>query len=191
MLAEHAADRDSPIPAFAEMGSSNPAIVTPGAAAARQDEVAALLAGAIVNSAGQLCTKPGLVLVPEGSAGAAFADALSTQVAGSDAGPLLSASISERYDASVGEMAAIAELQPLSGQSRERPEGDAIPPLWSTTVRSAATIERIREEVFGPAAVLITYKNSDDLLEFLGGTEGQLSASIFSEAQKRNSGGVS
>ena len=180
-LAAHAADRDAPIPVFAEMGSSNPAVVTPGAAAERPDEVASLLAGGIINSAGQLCTKPGLVLVPAGSAGAAFADALVAQVAAADAGPLLSAGISERYDGSVAEMNAIPELTPLSDEVRERPDGDATPHLWSTDVGSATSIDRIREEVFGPAAVLIAYRETDELLHFLGGTEGQLSASIFSQ----------
>lgn len=180
-LAGHAADRDAPIPVFAEMGSSNPAVVTPGAAAERPEEVASLLAGGIINSAGQLCTKPGLVLVPAGPAGSAFADALAAQVAAADAGPLLSAGISDRYDSSVEEMDAISELTPLSGEDRDRPDGDATPHLWSTDVASASSIDRIREEVFGPAAVLIRYEDAAELLNFLGGTEGQLSASIFSE----------
>lgn len=181
ILAEHAGNRDTPIPVFAEMGSSNPAVVTPATAAGRPEEVASILANAVINSAGQLCTKPGLVLVPAGPAGTTFAEALSERVAASDAGPLLSASTADRYHRSVEEMDSIAELEPVPGGERERPEGDAIPHLWSTTVASATGIDRIREEVFGPAAVVITYEDADELLEFLGGTEGQLSASIFSE----------
>lgn len=180
-LAEHAGNRDAPIPVFAEMGSANPAVVTRGAAEERPEEVASQLAGAIINSAGQLCTKPGLVLVPAGSAGSALVDALAEQVSASDPGPLLSTGISERYELSVQEMAAIPELTTLSGEIPERPDGDAPPHLWSTDVRSASAIDRIREEVFGPAAVLVAYEDTDELLEFLGGAEGQLSASIFSE----------
>ncbi|MFN8113070.1 MAG: aldehyde dehydrogenase family protein [Solirubrobacterales bacterium] len=180
ILAEHAGKRAAPIPVFAEMGSSNPAIVTPAAAQDRAEEVAALLAGAVVNSAGQLCTKPGLVLVPAGDAGISFAETLAARVATSDPGPLLSASTSDRYDSSVAEMNAISELKSLSGGGTDQSGDDATPHVWLTTAASAASVDRIREEVFGPAAVLITYEDTDELLEFLSGTEGQLSASIFS-----------
>jgi NADP-dependent aldehyde dehydrogenase len=180
-LAEHAGKREAPIPVFAEMGSSNPAIVTPAAAEGRPEEVASLLADAVLNSAGQLCTKPGLVLVPAGDAGTAFAETLAARVATSDTGPLLSTSTTNRYDSSVAEMAAIPDLTSLSGEGRDRPDGHAKPQIWLTTVASATAIDRVRAEVFGPAAVLITYEDTGDLLEFLGVTEGQLSASIFSE----------
>lgn len=181
ILAEHASKREAPIPVFAEMGSSNPAIVTPAAAEERPEEVASLLADAVVNSAGQLCTKPGLILAPAGDTGTAFAKALAARIAAADPGPLLSSSTSDRFGKSVAEMDAISELVALSGEGRDRPDGDATPHLWSTTVASASAIDRIREEVFGPAAVLITYGDTGELLDFLADAEGQLSVSIFSE----------
>lgn len=180
-LAEHSKGREKPIPVFAEMGSSNPAVVTTAAAEQRPDEVVSMLADAVINSAGQLCTKPGLVLVPAGSAGAAFSSALAARVATADPGPLLSDSTATRYEGSVTEMSAISELELLSNGDGERPAGHATPHLWSTTAESATEVERIRAEVFGPAAVLISYDGPDELLEFLGGLEGQLSASIFSQ----------
>ena len=65
-LFDTAARREVPIPVFAEMGSLNPVAVTPAALAARAPGIAAALAGTVLTSAGQLCTKPNLVLVVEG-----------------------------------------------------------------------------------------------------------------------------
>ena len=78
-LMDAAAARPDPIPVYAEMGSLNPVFVFPSAL----DDPAwpATLAGAVTGSAGQLCTKPGLVVVPDTPAGAAFADRLVAAIA--------------------------------------------------------------------------------------------------------------
>ena len=65
-LVDAAARRDVPIPVFAEMGSINPLVVTPAALERRGGEIGQSLAGAVLGSAGQLCTKPNLVLAVEG-----------------------------------------------------------------------------------------------------------------------------
>jgi len=64
-LFDLAAARPEPIPFFGELGSLNPVVVTPAAALARGPQIAHQLAASISGSAGQLCTKPNLVFVPE------------------------------------------------------------------------------------------------------------------------------
>jgi NADP-dependent aldehyde dehydrogenase len=73
-LFDRAARRPRPIPVYAEMGSTNPAVVTRAALAARADAIGAALVTAITGAAGQLCTKPGVVLVPAGAEGDAFTE---------------------------------------------------------------------------------------------------------------------
>jgi NADP-dependent aldehyde dehydrogenase len=65
-LARIAADREVPIPFYAEMGSLNPVFVTPGALAARGDEIASGYVGSFTLGVGQFCTKPGLLFLPRG-----------------------------------------------------------------------------------------------------------------------------
>src|SRR5690606_17008956 len=67
-LHDRAAARPAPIPFFGELGSINPVVVTADADAARGAELAAGLAGSFQLGAGQFCTKPGVVFVPDGSA---------------------------------------------------------------------------------------------------------------------------
>src|SRR6202046_535048 len=51
-----AAARPSPIPVFAEMGSTNPVFVLPGALAARGEQIAEGLFGSFTLGGGQMCT---------------------------------------------------------------------------------------------------------------------------------------
>ncbi|TPX03431.1 aldehyde dehydrogenase family protein, partial [Schumannella luteola] len=67
-LLDRCTARAKPIPFYGELGSLNPVVVTPEADAARGAELAAGLAGSFQLGDGQFCTKPGLVLVPAGSA---------------------------------------------------------------------------------------------------------------------------
>ncbi|WP_024773127.1 aldehyde dehydrogenase family protein, partial [Aquimarina macrocephali] len=57
-----AANREEPIPVFAEMGSVNPVIITPEAITKRADEIATTYANSITVGTGQFCTNPGLIL---------------------------------------------------------------------------------------------------------------------------------
>ena len=64
-LMKLAAERPEPIPCYSEMGSVNPVFVLPGALNKRGVAVAAGLQASFTLGAGQFCTKPGLVLVPQ------------------------------------------------------------------------------------------------------------------------------
>ena len=61
-LSKMAAEREQPIPVFAEMSSINPVIVLPQALAARGSTVAKDLAASVTLGGGQFCTNPGLVI---------------------------------------------------------------------------------------------------------------------------------
>jgi NADP-dependent aldehyde dehydrogenase len=61
---------------WVEMGSINPVVLLPGALAERGGEIAAELTMSVTSSAGQFCTKPGLVFFVGDAAGNAFAAAV-------------------------------------------------------------------------------------------------------------------
>src|SRR5690554_2950639 len=65
MLADIAAARPTPIPFFGELGSVNPAFVTRAALAASAEAIADGFVTSVSGSAGQLCTKPGFLFVPD------------------------------------------------------------------------------------------------------------------------------
>ena len=66
-LLDLANNRPEPIPFFGEMGSVNPVFVTANAAERRSADIARGLIDSFTLGAGQFCTKPGVVFVPEDS----------------------------------------------------------------------------------------------------------------------------
>ncbi|NEE36145.1 aldehyde dehydrogenase family protein, partial [Streptomyces sp. SID7982] len=106
-LFDAAAARPVPIPFHGELGSLNPVLVTPGAAAERAEEVARGLAASVTLGTGQFCVKPGLVLVPAGEAGDRLVTALTAAVSDTEAGVLLDTRIRDAFLAGVGERAAL------------------------------------------------------------------------------------
>src|SRR5450432_3388688 len=61
-LFDAAAARAVPIPVYAEMGSTNPVFILPGALKERAPSIAAGLHQSVTLGAGQFCTKPGLLI---------------------------------------------------------------------------------------------------------------------------------
>ena len=88
-LVRAAAAREEPIPVHAEMGSLNPFVVLPDAAAARTDAIAEQVAASVTLGVGQFCTKPGLLLVPDDEAGAALVEGVVSRLGGASPGPML------------------------------------------------------------------------------------------------------
>ena len=98
-LARIAAERPVPIPFHGELGSVNPVVVTEKAAAERPDQIGQDLAGAVLLGAGQFCTKPGLLLVPEGKDGDRVVSALGTAIT---AAPVTPSTVNPAKGAAVG-----------------------------------------------------------------------------------------
>ena len=67
-----AAQRPEPIPVYAEMGSTNPVFILPGAMAEHKEAIAKGLAGSITLGVGQFCTNPGLVFMEQSEATESF-----------------------------------------------------------------------------------------------------------------------
>jgi NADP-dependent aldehyde dehydrogenase len=70
-LYDAAALRPEPIPVFAEMGSSNPVFLLPGALQERAEAIARGFAASVTLGSGQFCTNPGLVVLVDTPAASA------------------------------------------------------------------------------------------------------------------------
>jgi NADP-dependent aldehyde dehydrogenase len=172
-LARLCAERDVPIPFFGELGSVNPGVVLPGAASSRADEVASGYAASLTLGAGQFCTNPGLLFVPEDPS---LLAAIAAAVAQSSGGPMLSGRIFGAYRDAVAATAGQPGVTVLAaGQPGEGPWG-ATPQLFSTTLKEFTPA--LAREQFGPAGVIVTYPSVADLLPVLAALPGNLAASL-------------
>jgi len=164
--------REVPIPFYGELGSINPVFVTAAAAHSRAPEIAAGLLGAVSSSAGQLCTKPGLVAVPQESA--VLAELIHTGPV--PTGELLNEAIAAGFSAAVEQVRAHPEVRVLTGGG----PGQAL--VLTTTARSVlADRAALMREMFGPATLVATYRDTAELLELARSLHGELTVSVFGD----------
>lgn len=169
-LHDIAASRADPIPFFGELGSINPVVVTPAADAARGAELAAGLAASFTLGSGQLCTKPGVVLVPRDST---FLKALPAHVP-TDERVLLTTHMAESFVSGAGALAAVPGVRLVAGG-----RGGIEPTVLAADARVAWEHPALLDEVFGPVTVVLEY--DDDLLQVLRLLEGALTATLHAE----------
>jgi acyl-CoA reductase-like NAD-dependent aldehyde dehydrogenase len=181
-LMDRAAARPAPIPVYAEMGSLNPVVLTSGALAARGDAIAAALTRSVSDFGGQLCTKPGLVLVPDDDAGAAFTTTLVGELAARAPEVLLNAGIA------AGLRTGLDALDGAPGVERLTDDDDggaagfrARPAAYRAPAAALGDVAALAEEHFGPAVVLLTYTSLDEAAGALERAGGQLTATVHAE----------
>ncbi|MBP2412830.1 NADP-dependent aldehyde dehydrogenase [Arthrobacter stackebrandtii] len=176
-LFDLATSRPDPIPFYGELGSVNPVFVTEAAAAARGAEIAAGFVASYTMGAGQFCTKPGILLVPAGSA-------MVSELAGTARpapAPLLNDRIAQGYADSLQGLLAHDAVSPLGGTGGTT----SSPPAPALNVTTAAALladpEGLIRECFGPSALVAAYDSEAELLEVAGVLDGQLTATIQGE----------
>jgi NADP-dependent aldehyde dehydrogenase len=178
-LQQICAERDVPIPFYGELGSVNPAVVLPGAAAGRTAETATGYAASLTLGAGQFCTNPGLLFIPDHEG---LRTAIAGAVQAAAGAPMLSERIHESYDAAATALAGHPSVTPLAtGQPGEGPWA-ATPQAFLTSLDAfAAGLPDLAEERFGPAGLVITYPSVDALLPVLARLGGNLAGSIHAD----------
>jgi NADP-dependent aldehyde dehydrogenase len=171
-LYDLAAQRPDPIPFYGELGSVNPVVITSAALDARADQLADGLVTSFTTSAGQLCTKPGVVFVPSGSD---FAARVGRRVP-STVTRLLTPSIADTFHSRLTDLAALDGVEVVAGS--DAAGGDAAPVVLSATTRAIAEHPELLDETFGPTTLLVHYESLDDLTAILLSIGGALSGTF-------------
>lgn len=171
--------RKQPIPVYAEMGSTNPVFILPGALRERADSIAAGLTQSVTLGVGQFCTNPGLVFLAPSEEQQPFTRRVADHFTEADAGIMLNEGIRTAYDNGV------AELQ-SGGAATLLAEGRSAPAGYRGTARAFhASANRFleganfEEEVFGPSTVLVTGESKEELLQSARRLHGHLTATLF------------
>ena len=181
-----AAARPEPIPVFAEMGSLNPVVILPRALAARGEAIAEGLHASVTLGVGQFCTNPGLVLIEAGPDAEAFAAALASRMGATAPGTMLYAELRASYAGGVARLAGCDGVETLalsdldSGPGRCRATA-ALFRAGATTILADAAL---REEVFGPATLLVVHRGAEELERVVRALEGHLTATVHGEADE-------
>jgi NADP-dependent aldehyde dehydrogenase len=170
------AAREIPIPFYGELGSINPVFVLDDALANRGEQIAQGWAGSLVLGAGQFCTNPGVLVVPEGEAGdqlvATAADALATV----DAQTMLTDGIANAFQSGVAEWNSSAATTKVVGEDCDARA--STPVVFTTSGKEWLAHPELAEEVFGPAGIIVRAADGDEMLAIAKSLGGQLTATV-------------
>ena len=186
-LMDVAAARPEPIPFFAEMSSTNPVFILPGALHQRGEEIASGLYTSFTMGAGQFCTKPGLVFFPAGHDAIGFKEKLRQLVNDSAPFHLLTPTIHSSYGSSISDRKKHKAIQVLA-ESTECQGSDAfsaISALFESDAESFLASD-LAEEIFGPTTLLVHHSSREQVMEIANSLEGHLTATIHGTEEDLN-----
>lgn len=176
-LFDLAQDRAEPIPFYGELGSLNPVVVLPGAAAARAAGIAQGYAASLTLGVGQFCTNPGLLFAPP-----TLLPALGESIATTRGGPMLTVGMRDAYESGTAEMARHAA--PLGQGRADAASNEVAPRLFHVDVRRfLQSPQHYLDEHFGPAGLVVTYDDIAALSAAIDLLPGALTASVHAEPE--------
>lgn len=178
-LFDRAAARPDPIPFYGELGSTNPVFVTPRAWERRADEIVEGFLASVSLGRGQFCTKPGFLAVPSGGdAARRVADAAAAM--GDTPDLMLSERLRDSFETSLRALVDRDGIDTVIGGPSTSPE----PPLSILTVSGEAILadpDLFEHEAFGPASVIVEYRDEQQLHELARLVGGQLTTTVHGE----------
>lgn len=183
-LMEMAAARPQPIPCFTEMSSGNPVFILPGALRDRSTTIAQGLFNSFTLGAGQFCTKPGIVFVPEQAETAGFLQELSELVISAQPFTLLTPGIARDYAKSAGERATQATLAAQAPAADAASACPANARLFVTTLDEFLAKPSLAEEIFGPDTLVVRCPSISQYVAAARTIEGHLTATILGNADE-------
>ena len=182
-LKDLAAARPEPIPFFGEMSSTNPVFVLPGALRERSEGIVTGLHGSFTLGAGQFCTKPGLVFLPQCTEAKSFSEKLRRLVRESADHYLLTAGIRASYRSAVAGRKAHSSVKSVTERTSAESELPVGAVLFETDAASFLSNVGLDGEIFGPTTLLVQNSTREELLRIARALEGHLTATIHGTAQ--------
>lgn len=176
------ARRPVPIPFFGELGSINPLFVLRGAGLRRGPQIVHQWVASLTQSAGQLCTKPGLLVLPEGEVAERFRHEAIEALSEVPSQCMLSNAIAQGFRSTIGLLSDQSDVEQYYGQplldGREM-----VPVLLQTTAKSFLANPALTDEAFGPGGLLITVTNPQESLAVAQSLPGQLTATVHGDSE--------
>jgi alpha-ketoglutaric semialdehyde dehydrogenase len=170
--------RPVPIPVFAEMGSSNPVFVLPGAVAKSQDKLAAGLVASLNLGVGQFCTNPGLLITPEAPESQSLLTQMAELIKKQADGTMLSAGIKANYVNGTTAFKEHQTVELIASSNTEAKGNQSNANIFRTSGQDFMSHPNLAEEVFGPSMLSVVTTDKEELIQLAKGLSGHLTATI-------------
>ena len=178
-LSKVVSEREKPIPFHAEMGSLNPVFALPSALSDNSTNFAQGYIDAVNLFAGQMCTKPGALIILSESFTEIFREKLISAIDSHECLPMLNKNVFENFKQSV-----------LFLEKRLRRAGKSYPQKGKNGIKAEVQVFQIsakefiengelRVESFGPSSLIVLAKTFEEMLEVARQIEGSLTGTIL------------
>ncbi|MFJ2524457.1 aldehyde dehydrogenase (NADP(+)) [Pseudomonas capeferrum] len=174
-LWQAANDRTRPIPFFGELGSINPLVALPRALEKDSENLAKTLAVSITLGCGQFCTSPGVIVLLDSPHSHRFVAQLGEAIAPIATHRMLTQGMQQGFGSAAAAVAANATAV-------FAPQADGAGPaprLFATDAASFIANSDLREEMFGPAALIVTAQSAAQVAEVLDAVGGTLTTTLW------------
>lgn len=180
-LYDLAAQREEPIPVFAEMGSINPVIITENALANRASEIAQTYADSITMGVGQFCTNPGLILGVRSPTLTQFIEDLGEKTTAIDSFSMLHPAIENAYEAKGSSVLNQEGATLVAAHDGDKKPAFAQAKIATVTGTAFLKNTQLHQEVFGPFSLVVQCADEQELITIINKLEGQLTGTIIAE----------
>lgn len=174
--------RDNPIPIYAEMGSTNPVFILPGALRERNEEIAKGLTASVTLGTGQFCTNPGLVFFEESDDSRLFQKNVAEHFKETMAGVMLTPGIQSSYNNGIESILREKGVELLAEGKSAGGVCEGVSYLLCTTVEYFLVNENFEKEIFGPSTLTVKAENKNELLEAAKNLGGHLTATVHADS---------
>ncbi|MEX0275323.1 MAG: aldehyde dehydrogenase (NADP(+)) [Flavobacteriaceae bacterium] len=175
---DYANARPEPIPVFAEMGSTNPVFILPGALKEKGEQIGAGLSASINLGTGQFCTNPGLSFVMEGEGKSAFMDSLGKAITNTEATTMLSPGIKSAYDTGLQRYENDLKLDALGTGKSGGSVNQATSKVFKAPIADFLRKAALEEENFGPSSIVVEAHTKEEILKAAQKLTGHLTATV-------------
>ena len=176
-----AANREEPIPVFAEMGSINPVIITPAAIQNRSEEIATTYANSITLGTGQFCTNPGLILTIDSPQTNTFIKDLGEKAVAIAPQCMLHPSIKKDFVTNGNSVSAQNGVEVIAAIDDHIDANYAPTKIATVTGKDFLNNPKTHQEVFGPFSLVVRCEDELELVQVINNLEGQLTGTIIAE----------
>ena len=169
---------NDPIPVFAEMGSINPVVLGEKLSIDSIEGISKKMVTAVNTDAGQFCTKPGVIFLPNTNAGQKFLSSFHESWKKEPHYFMLHPTIEMNYQERIKKWRNNYPNNALASiEGSKINHGQKISFCFSAIQVMKENIEF--EEVFGPCTFFVLYDQMEEVYSILKRMEGQLTGSFF------------
>ena len=171
--------RPEPISVYAEMGSNNPIFILGEKLKSDDETLATTIANSVNLGAGQFCTNPGILVLPQTDATVPFLENLKLAFSQLPSEIMLNEGIHQAYQQGKIRCAQTKGVSVLFESQNDQDAWKGSPTLATVSASHFLAHTNLQEEVFGPFTLAVLCEDEREMRKVAHNLQGQLTATVM------------